>query len=328
MNQFKTKKITGGFIKKLIGVDNVTDCQLGIFQSAFVHKSVIERYGPDNVEKVLGCREDYERWEFLGDRVMELVSGEYLHDQTRGNRKFKTPEGVEFTDDSPNFLTRAKSRMVKKEAFASYADACGFSPYICVVSKEAYSDDDDEDYYTSFNNRRTVHSNSVMEDVFEAFIGVCYECFKYDITRDFAQNIILEHADWEKIMFDNNFKDKILRFYTSINWGQPEYALLKKEEISPKKWTFTACVLSPNPLDDFLSDKKVFQYQSADSNSRQKIWIINVNERDSKTAVPRGFIPTGSSGYIAGIGKGRKLKDAEQEASMNAMINFQSILDF
>lgn len=324
MDQIKNKKIDKEFIKKLINVDKITDNQRDLFQEAFIHSSVIERYGSDNVYKIMGTGNDYECWEFLGDRVMELVSGEYLHDQTRGERKFKTPEGVQFNDNSPNFLTRAKSRMVKKESFASYANECGFGSYICVVSKESLFEDDDEDYYDITYQKRNIHSKSIMEDVFEAFIGVCYHCFEYHVTRDFAQRIIIKYADWDKIMFDNNFKDKILRFYTSIDWGHPEYAELSKEESEPDKWVFTACVLSPKRIDDFsLKLKRVYQFQSTDTNSRKRIWIMENSKK-----IPKNFIPTGSSGYIAGIGKGRKLKDAEQVAAMNAMINFQSILDF
>jgi len=333
MYQFINKKVTKAFIKNLLKVDNVSDCQLATFQSAFVHKSVIERYGPYNVEKVLGVREDYERWEFLGDRVMELVSGEYLHDQTKGNKKFKTPEIIEFEDDSPvkvkfeddspHFLTTAKSRMVKKESFARYSEACGFSPFICVVSKEDYLNDDDEKYYENFNNQRIIHSKSIMEDVFEAFIGVCYECFEYKITRDFAQSVILKYADWDKIMNDDNFKAMILRFYSSIGYDKPKYALLKKEREHGSKIMFTACVLCPVPIDnDFYDNKRIFQFQSTDPDSSEKIWII-----EKSRPIPKGFIHTGSYGFIAGIGKGLKLKDAEQEASMNAMVNFQALIE-
>ena len=322
MNQFK--RVTKEFIKNLLHVDQVTNDQLATFQMAFVHPSVVETYGAENVKKYLGCQGDYEELEFLGDRVMELVVGEYLYDQTRTNRnhkkKFRTPKNVEFKDGSAKFLTGAKSRLVKSDTFADCANRIGLAPYICVVSKNAMEDDWDQDYYASVRTRRTVHSKAIMEDVFEAFICACYEGFGWHITRDFAQDIIV-NANWEDILYDNNYKDKIQRYYTSIEYGSPEYADLKKVEISSGMWTFTSCVLSPVKI-ELYGNIKVICYQSKDSNSRKKKWLMQ------KTAPPSGFVTTGSSGYIAGVGTGRKLKEAEQNAAMNAMINFGTIAQF
>ena len=312
MNQFKL--VPSQFISDLLNV-SISDSQRVIFQSSFIHSSAVEKFGQTNVKNYFGTSEDYEQWEFLGDRVMELISGEYLHDQLN-EKKFETPKDVEFLDCSVKFLTKAKSKMVNNEAFASYANYVGLNKYVCVVSKEYLLDDTDD--LSHIIKTRENHSTSILGDIFEAFIGVSFNLFGYDVVSKFARNIIINVADWNKILFDDNYKDSILRFYTSMGWGHTEYIEFKKEEIKPNVYKYICGVLSQNPI-GFLSNKIVYQYRPVSFSNKKIVWSFS----DIKDC-----IKTGLFGYIAGVGSGFKIKDAEQDASLNALINFGSLLEF
>ncbi len=104
---------------------------------------------------------DYQRLEFLGDRILGLVIAETLY--------------AAFPHEAEGNLARRLNSLVSGSSCAEIARAIGIGPYI-VLGKQA-RDDGARD------------SENVLGDVMESLIGACYLDMGFDVVRQF----ILEH---------------------------------------------------------------------------------------------------------------------------------------
>ena len=107
-----------------------------LYELAFLHES----YSNEN-----GLSECYERLEFLGDAVLDLVVSEFLY-----NKDSNLTEGE---------LTRIRSNYVCKKALYTYSTELGLDQYIKLGASLELT-------------RREI--DSVISDVFESFIGALY----------------------------------------------------------------------------------------------------------------------------------------------------------
>ena len=104
---------------------------------------------------------DYERLEFLGDAVLEIIISEFLYKERH------LEEGV---------MTRMRATYVCEEACATYAKEIGLEADIRVGSGEEVN-------------------QTILADVFEAFVAALYLDQGYNFTRDFVLNIITDYID-------------------------------------------------------------------------------------------------------------------------------------
>lgn len=110
---------------------------------------------------------DYERLEFLGDAVLELLSSEYLF-----YRHMDMPEGK---------LTRLRSSIVCEPALAGCAKKIELSMFILLGRGEEA---------TGGRLRE-----SIISDVLEALIGAIYLDGGLDCARNFVHRFILEDSE-------------------------------------------------------------------------------------------------------------------------------------
>lgn len=103
---------------------------------------------------------DYQRLEFLGDRVLGLVIAEWLHAQ--GNEK----EGK---------LSQRLNALVSRQTCAEVARAAGLAPYIR-LGKQARDDGGQE-------------SDNILGDVMEALIGACFVDHGFDAARAMVRRL-------------------------------------------------------------------------------------------------------------------------------------------
>jgi ribonuclease-3 len=146
----------------------------------------------------MGYSASNERLEFLGDKVIDLITTEFLFDK--------------FPDKNEGFLTKLKSRMVKKESLAKLAENLGFKEIILLSSHV--------ERISGRDNPR------LLEDTFESFIGTLYKDQKsnLEICKCFLLAVYERFIDIDDLVNNNdNFKDTLLRYFHSRNWGHPEY---------------------------------------------------------------------------------------------------------
>jgi ribonuclease-3 len=126
-----------------------------LLQRALTHRSYLN----ENPDYPL---EDNERLEFLGDAILDFVTGEYLY-----HRFPEMPEGR---------LTNLRSALVRTETLASFASQLKLGDYLFLGRGEEES-----------GGRKR---SAILCDAFEAFIGALYLDSGLDAARHFVCALI------------------------------------------------------------------------------------------------------------------------------------------
>lgn len=126
-------------------------------------------------ERGRGNHKDYERLEFLGDAVLELVSSDYLF-----HKHEDLPEGK---------LTKLRASMVCEPALAKCARNIGLEDYILLGKGEEMTGGRDRD--------------SIISDVMEAVIGAMYLDGGIDKAREFIDDYVLDELTVGKTIQDS-----------------------------------------------------------------------------------------------------------------------------
>ena len=160
-----------GFAKdqdELIGIIEYTFKDGELLTRALTHSSFAN-------ERTGGKHKDYERLEFLGDAVLELISSDYLF-----HKREDLPEGK---------LTKLRASMVCEPALAECARKIGLEQYILLGKGEEHTGGRDRD--------------SIISDVMEAVIGAIYLDGGIDRAREFIYRFILNELDGETSIQDS-----------------------------------------------------------------------------------------------------------------------------
>ena len=160
-------------LKEFLDKMEVPYRHLDIFKEAFTHPS----YANENKMK----KHDYERLEFLGDAVLQYHVSRYIFDLYPD-----LPEGR---------LTKLRAKLVREESLARFARELDLGPLIYLGAGEVNNGGRDRD--------------SVLADIFEAFIGaVCHDCGP-DHVEKILEKTIYKHV--EDVNYDDitDFKTKL-----------------------------------------------------------------------------------------------------------------------
>jgi ribonuclease III len=148
--------------------------------------------------------ENYERLEFLGDAVLELIVSDYLFKYT------KSREGD---------MSKIRSSYVCETALAYYAKKLGINHYIKLGHGQMHNLND-----------------TIIADVFEAVLGAIYLDKGYDVAKEYIYNVIIPYVKEEK-HFVTDYKT-LLQELVQTDKKSLEYVLVK-EEGEPHDRTFT-----------------------------------------------------------------------------------------
>jgi ribonuclease III len=165
---------------------------------------------PDNYLKALRHRsklidsdfldsDSYERLEFLGDSVLDLVITEILFER--------------FTTKDEGFMTQLRSKLVKGDALAGYSRQLGL-PSIIELGDRA-------------KGQGIEYNNSILSDIFEAIIGALYKDRGYQVTRSFVERVLNTHLDIDKIaQLDDNYKSILMEYAQARRMKVPVYRVV------------------------------------------------------------------------------------------------------
>lgn len=186
---------------KLLEELNIIPRDITLYERAFYHTSYCNE---------MGLKDSYERLEFLGDKVIDLILSEYLY------RHMYVEEGQ---------MTKIRAAYVCENALYEYALKLNFNEYVKLGKGEASS---------GGSMRKTI-----LADVFEAFVGAIYIDQGLNVAKRFINSTIISN------MNENNeyFKDYKSAFQEEIQIenGCIEYSIIKEEGPAHDK-TFTAVV--------------------------------------------------------------------------------------
>ena len=150
-------------------------------------------------EQKINKGKDYERLEFLGDAVLELISSEFLF---RTNSDM--PEGK---------LTRTRASMVCEPALAYCARDLELNQYIRLGKGEEMTGGRFRD--------------SIISDAMEAVIGSLYLDGGFSAAHDFIHKFILSDLENKILFYDA--KTVLQEMIQETPGGSLEYKLLKEE---------------------------------------------------------------------------------------------------
>lgn len=224
-------------IEELLKSLSIKAHNIELFETAFTHSS----YNADAKTK----HHDYERLEFLGDSYLGAVVSELAYKA--------------HPDMAQGPLTKLKSALVSTESLAGYALKCEFDKYIRVGN--------------SFNNE-IAKSHSLLEDVFEAFIGAIFLDQGYVTTRKFIISLIYPDIQSYQLKNSTDYKSRLQEDIQSEHRESVEYRLIKEEGPAHDK-TFTVEVL----FDDIVlgvgtgSTKKKAEQEAAKAALEKRVKI-------------------------------------------------------
>ena len=170
---------------------NIVPKNIELYEQAFIHTS----YSNENNTKT-----SYERLEFLGDKVLDLIISEYLY------RHMDLEEGD---------MTKLRAAYVCENALYEYALSLNFNEYIKLGKGEESS---------GGKYRKTI-----LADAFEAFIGAIYLDQGLNISKRFINETIISSMI-EKETF---FKDYKSLFQEQIQIDNKKIEYVITEELGP-----------------------------------------------------------------------------------------------
>ncbi len=134
------------FEKRGFKIQNIAQMKTAFTHSSYAHEHHVE---------------SYERLEFLGDAVLELITSDYFYIHT------KLKEGN---------MTKTRASFVCEHALATYAKEIGLDNYILVGHGQMGKVND-----------------TIIADVFESVLGAIYLEFGYERAKDYCDAIILPY---------------------------------------------------------------------------------------------------------------------------------------
>ena len=178
-----------------------------LYEKAFTHTSYANEHD----------KESYERLEYLGDAVLELMMSEYLYKNT------EYQEGE---------MTKLRSHYVCENALYEYSIRLGLNEFLLLGKGEEE---------TGGRNRK-----AIVADIFEAFMGAIYLDKGLETVKKFIYSNIIPLVESGEINFFNDYKS-ILQEYVQTDKRSLEYVVVKEEGPAHNK-TFEVVV----KIDDII----------------------------------------------------------------------------
>ncbi len=173
-----------------------------LYEIAFSHSS----YANEHKKK-----KDYERLEFLGDAVLDLVVGDYLYHKN---------------DSKEGELTKVRASYVCENALFVYASDLGLQKYIRVGHGE--------------ENHGGKYKKAIVADIFEALTGAIYLDLGYATARRVLLSILVPYIENPEVCFFLDYKSA-LQEAVQTKSKSLKYEVVKEEGPSHDK-TFTVTV--------------------------------------------------------------------------------------
>jgi len=163
---------------------------IGLYKTAFSHSSYANEHK---------AKQDYERLEFLGDAVVDLVVADYLYSNKKEN------EGE---------MTKVRASYVCENALYEYSMSLGLNNYIKVGHGE--------------EKEGGKFKKAIVADIFEALVGAIYVDLGYATARKTVLNIIVPYIEDPNITFFSDYKSA-LQEYVQTTQKSLHYELIKEE---------------------------------------------------------------------------------------------------
>jgi ribonuclease-3 len=177
---------------------------INVYRKAFLHKSYCTRKNENFVTGNVNCpadclplqEESNERYEFLGDAILNVTVAEYLY--------------LRYPQENEGFLTRMRTKLVNGKMLAHLSSIVGLNKYI-IISKQI----EDSEGRNNLN---------ILEDAFEAFIAAIFFDAGPERAKEWIINVIESNLDFsELVRMNNNYKDIMLKYFQQNHGYIPKF---------------------------------------------------------------------------------------------------------
>ena len=178
-------------------------------------------------------KSDYERLEFLGDAVLELVISDYLF------QNLEIKEGD---------MTKLRASYVCENALFEYSKDLQLSKYI----KVGHGEEIDGGRYKKV----------ILADIFEALMGAIYLDLGFDTVKRVILGIIVPYIENPKVIFFNDYKSALQEF-VQTEQRSLVYEVVSEEGPAHNKsftvaWRIGAVLLAAScPLSPVTSESEI-----------------------------------------------------------------------
>ena len=164
--------------------------------------------------------EDYERLEFLGDKILDFIVSEYLY----------------VNDDyDEGKMTKLRSSYVCENALYTYAKSLDFPKYLRLGKGEELTGGREKP--------------SIIADTFESFLAAVYMTKDFETVRNIVYDVVIPYIENEEDLFLHDYKTK-LQEIVQTDQKSTSYELINEEGPANNK-TFTVVV----KIDDVVLGK-------------------------------------------------------------------------
>lgn len=177
-------------MKELFDRLNIKPKNLELYTTAFSHSSYVNENH---------IKSDYERLEFLGDAVLELVASDYLY-------KTKTINEGE--------MTKLRASYVCENACYEYSKDLNLSKYI----KIGHGEEIDGGRYKKV----------ILADIFEALMGAIYLDLGFSTAKRVIDSIVIPYVEDPNILFFSDYKSA-LQEYVQTKQKSLEYEVVLEQ---------------------------------------------------------------------------------------------------
>lgn len=209
---------------------------LKLYNLAFSHSSYVN-------EKHL--KADYERLEFLGDAVLDLVISDYLYNN------YLLHEGD---------MTKTRANYVCENACFTYASNLGFSKYIKVGHGE--------------EKEGGRFKKVILADIFESFMGAIYLDLGYHEVRRVILDVITPYIKDKKTIFFSDYKSA-LQELVQTDQRSVYYELINESGPAHQKVFTTSVKIDGISYGTGTGNSKKEAEQEAAKNALEKLAVLD-----------------------------------------------------
>lgn len=235
----KKTELTSRFyhLENKLGFEIATE-HVELFRQALRHRSIVDnsRYNSS---------ETYERLEFLGDAVLDLIVTEILFEK--------------FPSENEGFLTKLRAKIVRGDTLFELALNLGLNEFLEVGDRAA--------------GQGIELSKSVLSDVYEALIAAIYISNGYQKTLEFVQWNLDKFLDFEDLVTKiDNHKSLLMEYSQSEKLSLPKYVVVTEDGPGHDKTFHVAVFIDDTKLGEGKGKSKKTAEQVAAKNALNRIY--------------------------------------------------------
>lgn len=166
-----------------------------LFNRALRHRSIVDNDKYDSIET-------YERLEFLGDAVLDLIVTEILFEK--------------YPQENEGFLTKCRAKIVRGDTLFELALKLGLSKFLVIGDRAS--------------GQGIETSKSVLSDAYEALTAAIYISYGYEKAFNFVSMNLEKYIDFDDIITKiDNHKSLLMEYSQSEKLELPKYVVLSEK---------------------------------------------------------------------------------------------------